>query len=870
MSEPGKLIEGRGGKPSLIAILGEQPGPVEGDMGRPFVGPSGKEMNVSLRRAGLSRRDCYVDNLYPWYRPNAEGLTEADIKLARPRLRETLQAVRPSLVAAMGRFITRELVGEDVMMEAVHGQPYYGVSYAGMAFTVVPCYHPAAGLHDPKSPMAARSADDIRILGLVSRGDCIPEIRDTYTPVYKLLSLLEERGAAPGAWAGGVLGLCLPFDTRGQDLRLYVDTEGSIRRPKCISFSFAPGTGYVIMADEPKLLSFLWNWIKAHGPRLVFHYAPADIPVLRVLGFDAYEYEEGFDDTHLKAFQMQLEPAGLKALCYRHHRMKMQDYEDLIRPYDVKQARQYLLRAYQLSEDLPRPDPVMEIKHGVPKVKKPMHVNRRIETVLAKDNPRRAWYDNVEPEIRRPTEELAGPMPEFSLDLVPLDKLVHYSARDADGTCRVEPVLDELLEPKQLISYNIDLDAVSMFVRMSEVGMLLDPQVLLDLEAEVEQRQVVLRRQMEKWAGPHFNPMSREQVAAILYTKLGFSTAIRTKILKEESTNDKALEGLRHAHPLVALILDYRELEIIRTRYTYSLIKTADAHHRIHPRWRLAEVVTGRPSCTDPNLLAIPVRGVYGPRVRAAFIAGPGHKMIDVDLNQVEMRFMAHESGDEKLIGRFRRGEDVHSLTAHEVMGVPLQDVIDDKKTNRGMKYREPAKRVGFGIITGITGRGIREQFELNGITGWTDDGCEELRQGWFGVYRGVKSYIYACHDEAERLGYTEDRWGRRRLLPGIYSQIPKVRAEAERASHSHKIQGGAAGFMKRIMKRVWDRRHEPCMEGAEPLLQVYDALTMVAPAERAEQVKKLIEEEMVRDSKMLKVPLTAEGKVGDNWGQLK
>lgn len=858
-------VFGHGPTPAPWMLIGERPGKAEAAMGRPFVGPAGLELNSYLSRAGIRRSEGYVTNLVKSYSEGNKDPSPSEIEEYAPLLVKELKLVRPRVVGAVGRFAARWLLDiDDVEMDVYHGLVFDRPSYQ-----VVVCYHTAAGLHQPE--LAARSADNFLTFGAALRGQAKVWAPDSQRRIRRLLS-----GSGPQARAA--LLAALPAsrgglgNTAGDRVRIAIDTEGTPRRPFCLSFSTRPGEAYVILTRDEDLIACFRDWLDASGAIVDLHNALWDLDVLAAMGI----FPRKFDDTMVKTAQLTLEPQGLKALSFRKLGARMQSYDDLTHAYRAKAARRYLTKALIASEPLPKPEPVLEYIKGETHIRKPQHVSLRIKNAMGAEEPWKAWGE-VEEEIRGPVEALVGELPPFTLAEVPIEEVVSYAGADADYTGELVPVLDRALAAIEPHTYQVDRDAIPMFAHMQRVGMLLDVPHLKALKRDCSNRMLEIEHELsrEYYGGKPFNPRSTPNVKDLLFDRLGLETRIKTKTKGEDSTGDKAIRPLAK-HPAVALIIEYRMNATIDSRFTHALWKSADPEGRVHPHWRITKgktdntegeggTVTGRPSCTDPNLLAIPVRTEKGRMVRAGFIAGDGFKMGGADLNQIEMRYMAHESEDELLLQWYSEGRDVHSETAARIFGVPLAQV--DK-----YKHRDPAKRVGFGIITGITGVGLFDQFELNGITGWSVQACDELILDYMKLHPGVRAYMSGCYREAEAFGYVKTRLGRVRYLPGIHSRQPRVRAEAQRASHSHKIQGGAAELLKIAMAQLWAQLRKWWAVGikVDPLLQIYDELVLQVEEGYEDLVMNSVKAILESPSSWMRVPVLAEVHVGDNWRDLK
>jgi DNA polymerase-1 len=455
-------------------------------------------------------------------------------------------------------------------------------------------------------------------------------------------------------------------------------------------------------------------------------------------------------------------------------------------------------------------------------------------------------------------------MPEATLDDIPRGIAVRYAARDADATLRIYPILSQMIDQMGLREvYEIDMGIIPMVDRMRTVGMKVDIPHFHKLEKFLSHEMNRIQLNITERTGFSINPVSGDQTAMMLVA-LKVPMTKMTKGGSRESTNDKVLESLRHYHPAVGLVCDYRELAKLRDSFCVVLPRLVDSDGRIRCNFRITRVSSGRLSATNPNLLAIPVRSEVAKKIREGFVAEKGCVLGSWDLDQIEMRIMADESGDANLCDGFIKGVDVHKKTGGLIYGKRPEDVTPME--------RYAAKRVGFGVITGITAVGLLDQMALAGAKDWTEYRCQEAIDEYFKIYPGVGSYIERRRAEARRFGYVRDRWGRIRYLPGALSDIPRIREEANRQSHSHCIQAGAQGLIKRAMKVLWTDWREFGFAGKiEPLLQIHDELLFEVKdhPDWRKDWDELVIERLTTTTK-LRVPVKAKGSYGANWGVLK
>lgn len=450
-----------------------------------------------------------------------------------------------------------------------------------------------------------------------------------------------------------------------------------------------------------------------------------------------------------------------------------------------------------------------------------------------------------------------------TLDDVDEQTAIRYAARDADATLRVYDVLNRLIDVPAADGgtlrrvYEMDLAIVPMVERMVSTGMLVDVGHFTALDGHLTALMAIEARAVAKVAGRDINPNSPDQVAELLFVDLKLKGTGKKTPTGKLSTQDKVLEAMRNAHPVVPHIIDYREYATYRDDFCLKMVRLLGPDGRIHPNLKLTRVSSGRLSCFEPNLLGIPTRTEMGKLLRAGFVPAPGRVYGAWDLNQIEMREMAHQSEDPVLIKRFLSGEDVHRATAADMFGKNIHNVTESE--------RYAAKRVGFGVITGITEKGLAEQMALAGAEGWDEQRCAGAIQGYFEIYKRVRAYMEDCRIEARRYGFVRDRWGRVRNLPGVHSELKWVRAEAERQSHSFKISASAQGVLKKAMAGIWQWLLST--PGVDPLLQIHDELLF-----EIDDKKELIDETdmavtyFMCNSDHLRVPIKADGGTGPDW----
>lgn len=452
-------------------------------------------------------------------------------------------------------------------------------------------------------------------------------------------------------------------------------------------------------------------------------------------------------------------------------------------------------------------------------------------------------------------EELIGPKGRGQKnmgDLEPKD-IYKYACEDADVTLRLMKPLAEELRKNSLeeVFQNIEMPLMPVLARMERNGVVLDTETLKEVENDFTARLQTLEKDIYELAGHEFTINSPRQVGEVLFGELKLSEKVKKTKSGQYSTSEEVLRDLHSKHPIVQKILDYRGLKKLLSTYVEALPKLINpATGHIHTSFNQAVTATGRLSSSNPNLQNIPVRGEDGREIRKAFIPEAGEIFFSADYSQIELRIMAHLSGDEHMIEAFNAGHDVHAATAARIFHKDIKDISKDE--------RRKAKTANFGIIYGISAFGLAERMDVSRTE------AKELIDSYFEMYPKIKDYISKAVDTAREKGYIETEFGRRRYLPDINSRNAVVRGYAERNAVNAPIQGTAADIIKIAMIRVQQRLDaEGCK--ARMMLQVHDELNFSVPTNEFDKVKRIVIEEMQGAYKM-SVPLEADCGEGKNW----
>lgn len=845
MNDLGRKVLGYGPVPAEVALVGEAPGEQEVEDGVPFVGKPGIELNGHyLPLAGLTRAKVYVTNLWKYRPPNNRDPNAAEIAEGLAELLPELAEVNPTVIVAVGRLSAGALLGRPVDMDKEHGIPI-----AWKNRVLLPVYHPAAGLHN--TAMMSRIREDFTALRHLLIGVTQVPVIEPAEGWYEELHDMPHNGERR-ALLGDVVA---------------VDTETDLGRPYCVQFSSWEGAGFLIRADNAEALADLGRHLAQPHVTTVMHNARFDIKVLLELGIHPAKVE----DTMTMAYLLGNLPQRLKALAYRLLHVRMQEYSDVVAGSEAAVAMEWLEAA--ALREYPVPEPVLELKGNKFKVRQPQRYEKRLQALLkkARKNPAldvaealRGMKD-IEPVIN-----IMGEVPESSVALIAPDRLVDYACADADMTLRVRNVLmPRIIEAGLEGVFARDMAAMVMVVAMEQAGMQIDvgrcEALAAELDADAwrlfnEVNEAMRLKPAAHGTGAYldadcwFNPGSPDQMMKYLNAYGRYPKSTEAKYVKPYVAKD----------PVIAQILDYKHLVKLRSTYAVALPRKADVAGRVHTKLEMTRTETGRLASKEPNLSNIPVRDKLGNRIREAFVAAPGCKILSIDYSQIELRVAAHESQDAALIHDFITGIDPHTSTAATAFGIAYEDV-DPKK------HRYPMKRAGFGVLYGISAKGLLELFESEGIEGWTEQSCQELIDLWFGVHAGVERYMFHVQQRVRQDGKVRDMFGRYKLVPEVYSAHYWLVSRGMRQACNYPIQAGAQEIIKEAMGQLMHVMPEFNGSGraCTPLMQIHDELLFEVSDEQLTDVAtvcKGIMENVVE----LCVPLKCDVEVGPSWGELK
>lgn len=821
---------GSGPVPADVMLVGEAPAWTEIREKIPFAGPSGDVLWPLLRRgAGLSRSDVYVTNVLKHCvegtarKKGKDKISDDEIDYWRPLLEKEFRLVQPKWVITLGAWAARTVLGLDVTMDECWGLPYA----ASHHYTVIPVHHPANGLHRPDE--LRWTLWGLEAAGQIMRGQGPRMPQDAHPrPLYR------ERA----------VGM---YDPKA----IAIDTEGYADDPWSLQWSIEPGTGSIIWARDKMGLQQFQAWLLRARPLVVFHNATHDLKVLRAMGIDIIGMGLRIADTMTMAANRCDLPLGLKPLAWRLAGMRMASFAQTTGKFDQAVVDRYLQRVVDTPELQVRPAPR---KHSIAQLAKAR---------LGKEDARESWGE-LEPERRQPAEALYGPMPRMTLADVDEAELLRYACADPDATLRCYRALVPSLVERELIQVaTMDLRTLPYVDAMEANGLPCDVAKLEALRAEMHQKEADLRQLCKTLAeDDDFNPGSGAQISEwcrqqwIKHKRCGLDRMTRSKT--HEATDEESLQTIAGDHPLIPVILEWKQVNKLNTAYLDKLPGLL-RNGIYYPDFNTTTVVSGR---SAEWILTFPAQTEQGRRIRDCFVAPKGWKFGGADLSQIELRLAAELSQDPVMLEAFKSGADLHTRTAARYFNKP--DHLVDK-----MRERHPCKTLNFRVLYMGGAFGLSRQLTAMGLAEWTPEKCEQLIDGWFKVYAAIRPAMRAAGDEGRMHGFVRDRYGRRRYLPALYLDDDKLRTEAERQAFNFKIQTWARGLLKRAQIRLWESGMAQ-NSAVRPVLEYHDELVFLVRPDHEEVMRSVTLNAMTADQPSLDVPIAAEWASGPTWGSLK
>ena len=436
---------------------------------------------------------------------------------------------------------------------------------------------------------------------------------------------------------------------------------------------------------------------------------------------------------------------------------------------------------------------------------------------------------------------------------LPPESVYLYACEDADITLQLKEVLEKELKENgaEQLFYDIEMPLVPVLAYMEKNGVCVDTEALKETSRHFTARMKQIEEEVHQMAGMEFNISSPKQVGEVLFERMRLTEKAKKTKTGQYVTSEEVLEGMRNRHQIVGKILDYRGLKKLLSTYIDALPQLINPKTgKIHTSFNQTVTATGRLSSSNPNLQNIPIRNEDGKEIRKAFIPEEGCEFFSADYSQIELRIMAHLSGDKNMIEAFREGDDIHAATAAKVYKIGLDEVTREQ--------RSKAKTANFGIIYGISVFGLAERMNVSRSE------AKELIEGYFQTYPQIKEYMDKSIERAREKGYIETIFGRKRFLPDINSHNAVVRGYAERNAINAPIQGSAADIIKVAMVNIYRRFKDECIR-SKMILQVHDELNFSVLPEEKEKVQRIVIEEMEKAYAM-QVPLRADCGWGSNW----
>ena len=492
----------------------------------------------------------------------------------------------------------------------------------------------------------------------------------------------------------------------------------------------------------------------------------------------------------------------------------------------------------------------------------PVSFDSMVASYLLKSGSRGHGLDNQAFEVfgytMQPITDLIGKgKQQISMEFVPIEKLSWYACEDADYTYRLCRYFKPELEEKNMLDLmqKIEIPLIAVLATLEQNGVKIDTEILGRMSKDVGRKLTSLEKKIYDFAGTTFNINSPLQLKEILFERLKISTEGISRTKTGYSTAASELEKMKGKHEIIPLLVEYRELAKLQSTYLEALPKLVNPKTgRIHTSFNQTITATGRLSSSDPNFQNIPIRTEEGRKIRNAFIAEKGYKIVAADYSQIELRIIASLAHDEKMITAFKQGEDIHRRTAADIHNIPLEEVTKQQ--------RYEAKEVNFGILYGMGAWGLASR------QGMSRERARAFIEKYFFSHQEIQEYLATTVSLAHEQEYVETLFGRRRSLPEINASMPQVRAAAERMAVNMPVQGTAADLMKIAMINVHNKLHIISPK-TKMILQVHDELVFEVPEKDVDAVVEFIVKEMNAAHK-LEVPIKTDVAVGDSWGNMK
>lgn len=935
------IVNGYGKKPSLILFCGEAPGKTESIQRKPFVGASGKILRSNFLDYGIDLSQFYLTNVVKDYIEGNPDPTPSLISKWSPTLINEINSCQPRLIVAIGRFAAQWFLGDSATMEDCHGIPFKAgaldasrVNRAPKNCIIIPIYHPAYLLRakDEKSKSLIATQLMYDFQQVYKAYNKIINNQPIEIVEYKYLDS-EQHIDVTGADTADILN-----DEGSNITEIAIDTEGTPDDPWSIQYSFNPGIGYVLRYSQKDFQKGLNALQKLADNLVLFIMHCANTPsgcmyeIIMSRVMKLFLSRATVFDTMYALDKLRFEPKGLKPAAFRLCGIRLDPYETLIG--DIGKQKQIAYLENILNYDWPKPETQFILENdGTTRLYKPQRIETTVNGILNdiesgkvnKDgkltDPKKRW-ENINKLLRKMVEKELGRLPIGTLNDIPLQDAIKYSARDAIATYFIKqkliPILDEL-DLTQLVSDGNKV--LPIFELMQYHGMPASRSKFESLREYTQTKYSEFQHELSSkyYNNEPFNPNSPPQVASLL----------RRRGLKSEkstptgapSTGKKAIEHLRYNDPAIELVFQCREHKHIETAFCENFLETFPENnegnivefHNITSIYKPASTETRRlateGSADDVSILNIPVRTEIGRMVRDCFIAPDGYLMLAADYSQLELRILADDSKSEFLCNSFINGADIHTLTACEVFGIDIatiESMSEKEKLEFKFNRRLPAKTINFGICYGQGDQGVYEGLRKEGLL-WSLEDCHKIRKEILRLF-GIDSYIKSAVNEAKyqtkinssgksevvvvngrklKKGFVRDRirfdvddgetgnvqLGMYRYLPNLYSDEPKLYAEATRHVISHRIQGTAQSLIQNAMRYLKPIIFEMIDSGLKIhwLLQYHDELIFLVEKGIEDLVQSVVIDGMENyNGFKLRVPVIVESAIAESWAKLK
>jgi uracil-DNA glycosylase family 4 len=838
-----------------------------------------------LRPYGIDpSREWYLTNVVKEYQEGNPDPDPERIAAWSIYLEKEIGQVQPELVVAIGRFAAEWFLEEPISMDKVHGIPFERVSRANGA-TVIPVFHPAAGLHQPRyQPFIQWDYKQVATY-IGHRGMDRPLVQDEWfgreeyhdVTGKELARLIADRK---------VLG------------RYALDTEGTPGSPWSIQVSSFCGTGYTLRCVQKDFtvgIDSLQRISNLSGAQVIVHNGLYDIPMAREMGLELAHVP--IWDTMYALYLLGFEAQGLKPAAFRFCGMEMDSFAGLTDGAGKAKQLDWLRRAAGMSWTIPTKRTV-RTNNGIEKSYKPAGIARKLARIL-KDVDAKGieavnlfdrWYTSggdayakaAAKEAVREVEDVLGPLPVPTLSDVPPSVATRYASRDADAALRLKPCLE-----RELARYDLtDLMASAMraFPVAEEIqatGMPASRPYFEQLHADMMRKAYEIQDDIITSLGRSeegFNPGSSKQVAAVLESR-GLKGMKHTKKTGAISTSAKSIRHLAAEDSIVRKLFQFRTHRKLATDFCVPILDRtpvgSTAPHFVHSKWMITRTTSrryatsGKGSARESgfNLMNIPIRTELGKLVRLGYICPEGYTFGSWDYSKIEPRVLAHLSNDELMKQIFFEGRNIYKETAARIWGISVDEVTPEQYT--------VAKETTLGSMYGMGPQTLQEQIWAQGLLSWTIPDCEQLLSDFWDVFAGAAEYKRNVASDARKPGYVRDHWGHYRYLPAINSWDKKARAKAERHAVSHKVQPMAQGMLQNATAHLREQLDELRTAGCDVrmCLQMHDEIVLIYEDRPGfgEELDSLVVDSMVnRCGVELSVPVVAEGVHGKAWGELK